>query len=283
VNLLPWTLLAIPLAIDRRRLAPVGDVQRQARRFVLLWSVLLAMIMCFGPIDPRYILPAGPLLAVVLADAVERGHPAVTGPALRVLKIAALVALAALGIALSLLHVAAIGGWSATGVLALFLSVTGAIALAAREPKRVSPATALGLAILLAFPLSAIALGPVLRPDAGPRAIARDLERARRPPDEPVLMIGSEYMANKLRILTAGRIPIDTWTEPDSDPGRTSSAMILLADEAERRDLRGYRTHAVTSDVRRIEVPALWQAIRDGRVLDYLESQRDLYIVATRR
>ena len=69
INLLPWSVLLVPLAIwDRQSFRPVDASLRRAQRFIVLWAVLTAIVFGLGnKIEPRYLLPAGPLLAILLA------------------------------------------------------------------------------------------------------------------------------------------------------------------------------------------------------------------------
>lgn len=282
-NLFPWSLLLIPLALfDRRSLVPADERARRAQRFIILWSVLMAVVFGLGnKMEPRYVLPAGPLVAILLAEALGRADARLTARALGYLLAAALIALAALGLGLSLLDGFVIGVGPALVALALVAVLAATIALATRDGG-LSPAIAIALAVFLVFPLTVITLGPALRPDAGVHAMARDVERAARAGAKPVLVTGPEYLANKLRVITGGRVAIDSWSR--LGPARESwpAAMILPAAEAARVDLTGYRVREVPTEVRSVPPVGLIRAMLDRRVPEFLDAQRDRYIIAIR-
>jgi 4-amino-4-deoxy-L-arabinose transferase-like glycosyltransferase len=282
LNLLPWSLLLVPLLRRGRAALVPGDArERRVLAFLVGWSVVMAVVFGFGPLDARYVLPAGPVLAVVLATLVTRADPTVAGRAMRSVLALVLVVMAAVGVAMAALHVAAGRPVNAAATLALYAAVAATLALALRDARWLTPATAIALAAFLLFPLTAIALEPVIPPEAGARAMARDLER-RRDPSAPVLMVGSEGMSAKLRILTGGRVPIEM---RDVVPPRETwpATLILLKEETAGRDLAGYRTREVASEVRRVPIGPMLQAIRARQVLVFLDARRDRYELAIRR
>jgi 4-amino-4-deoxy-L-arabinose transferase-like glycosyltransferase len=285
VNLFPWSLLLVPLALhDRGSFVPADGRQRRAQRFILLWGVLMAVIFGFGhKLEPRYILPAGPLFAILLALQLGRAAARLTERALGWLLAAALVALGVFGGALSWLDGALLGARAAGLVAALFAAVIATIALATRGPHGLSPAGGVGLAVLLAFPLTVIALGPAFQADAGVTAMARNLERAaHRDGTAPILVTGPEPLANKLRVITRGRVPIDSWS---SLPAREAwpPAMVLPAPQAAALDLTGYRSREVATEIRSVPVGGLLEAMLAGRVAEFLDARRDHYVIALRR
>ena len=282
INLFPWSLLLVPLLYDRRSFVPGDARERRAQRFIVLWGVLMAIIFGLGnKMEPRYILPAGPLFAILLACQLGRADARLTARALGWLGVAALVVLAAFGAILSWLDGALLGARAALLVLALFAGVIATIALAPRGLHGLPPAAGIGLAVFLAFPLTVIALGPALRADAGVTAMARDLERARRDASPPVLVTGPEPLANKLRVITGGRVPIDSWSRL---PARDAwpPAMILPAREAAALDLAGYRSREVATEVRSVPVGGLLEAMLARRVAEFLDARRDHYVIALR-
>jgi 4-amino-4-deoxy-L-arabinose transferase-like glycosyltransferase len=284
INLLPWSLLLIPLALyDRPSFATADASRRRAKRFIVLWSLLMAIIFGLGnKIEPRYLLPAGPLLAILLADQLTRADAAVTWRAFRYLLIALLVLLAGFGLVLSLLDASVIGMSPALLTLALVGAVIATIALAARGGALSIP-IGIALSVLLAFSLTVITLGPALEPDAGVKAIARELERTQRDGAQPVLVAGPEFLANKLRVTTAGRIAIDSWSRLGPRPDAWPARMIVPAAEAAALDLMGYRRHEVAAEVRSVPVAGLLRAIAGGRVKEFLDARRERYVIAIRR
>ena len=286
VNLLPWSLAFVAIAFrDRSRVRPEDVRARRGVHFIALWSLLVAVIFALGPVDSRYILPAGPLLAVLLAAALGRAEPALTHRVLGWLLTISLALLVALGAGLAVLRAVVTGPLPALGLLTVFLAVAATLHVGARDPHRLSPATALALAVFLAFPLTAIALEPVLTPDAGVRTLAKALDRPRPDPSQPILLIAHrpEGLAGKLRLATAGRVAIDTQSRLSSTRADWPDAMILSAPEAAKLDLTGYRTRAVSTEVRRIPVRDLARAIGTGRLVEVLDGLREHYLLAIRR
>lgn len=284
INLLPWSVLLVPLAIwDRRSFRPDDASLRRAQRFIVLWAVLMAIVFGLGnKIEPRYLLPAGPLLAILLADQIARADSRVTGRAIAYLAAAALVLLAVLGLALSLLDAFVIGIGPALLTLALSATVVAMIALATRSGA-LPPAVGVALSVVLAFSLIVIALGPALHPDAGVKTLVRELERTQREGAEPVLATGPEYLANKLRVASGGHIAIDSWSRLDADRQRWPGRMILPAAQATAIDLTGYRFREVATEVRSVPVAGLLHAMASGRVKEFFDLRRDRYVIAVRR
>jgi 4-amino-4-deoxy-L-arabinose transferase-like glycosyltransferase len=209
---------------DRRAL-PAPDARRRwIQRFVLAWSLAISVLFGLGEqVDPRYVLPAAPLLAILLADALQRADPALKARVLRVLLVLVLTVFATLGLALSWLAAAAPSGGRPLVALVSFLGVAAALAVAVRL-HRLSPATAVALAVFLAFPMVELSLRPIFEPDAGARVIAQELEGVRADASRPVLLAGSDALAGEIRILTQGRLVIIPWSRiqpaPESWPRR---------------------------------------------------------------
>jgi 4-amino-4-deoxy-L-arabinose transferase-like glycosyltransferase len=284
INLLPWSVLLVPLAIwDGQSFRPADASLRRAQRFVVLWAVLMAIVFGLGnKIEPRYLLPAGPLLAILLADQIVRADSRLTTRAIAYLAAAALVLLAVLGLALSLLDALVMGIGPAVLTLALSAVVVTMIALATRGGA-LPAAASVPLSIVLASSLIVIALGPALEPDAGVKTMVRELERGQRNGAEPVLVTGPEYLANKLRVASGGRIAIDSWSRLDDDRQRWPGRMIIPIAQAAGIDLTGYRSREVATEVRSVPVVGLLHAMASGRVTEFFDLRRDRYVLAVRR
>ncbi len=284
VSLLPWTLALLVLVLRDRRALPAPDARRRwIQRFVLAWSLAIAVLFGLGEqVDPRYVLPAAPLLAILLADALQRADPALKARVLRYLLALVLAVFGALGLALSWLAAAAPSGGRPLVVLASFVGVAAALAIAARF-HRLSPATAVALAVFLAFPMVELTLRPIFEPAAGARAIAQELEGVRADASRPVLLAGSDALAGEIRILTKGRFVIIPWSRIEPAPESWPEAMILPAEQARRFDLAGYRTREVSTGVLSLPVGALLRALFESRVPELLEDQSQRFVVAVRR
>jgi len=228
VSLRPWTLGLLVLVLRDRRALPAPDAKlRWIQRFVLVWSLAIAVLFGLGEqVDPRYVLPAAPLLAILLADALRRADPALTARVLRSLLAAVLAILATLGLVLSWLAAVAPSGGRPLVTLASFIGAAAALAVAVRLD-RLSHATAMALAVFLAFPMVQLTLRPIFEPDGGARAIAQELEGVRADASRPVLLAGSDALAGEVRILTQGRLLIIPWSRIDPSPASWPDAVIL--------------------------------------------------------
>jgi hypothetical protein len=249
----------------------------------VLWGVLMAIIFGLGQkMEPRYILPAVPLFAILLASALQRADARLTVPLSRYLLRGVLAVFAGFGLVLSVLDWSVLGAGPALVALALFVALSVTIVLLTRLGE-LAGATGIALAVLLAFPLTVITLGPALRPDDGVTAMARELERPRRDPTRPVLVTGPEFLANKLRVLTGGRVTIDSWSRLGTAPDTWPPVMILPGAQAATLDLKSYRTRDVATEVRSVPVTDLLRAMLARRVPEFLDARRDRYVVAVRR
>jgi 4-amino-4-deoxy-L-arabinose transferase-like glycosyltransferase len=284
VSFLPWTLALAALVLrDRRALAAPDARGRWIQRFVLAWSLVIAVLFGLGEqVDPRYVLPAAPLLAILVADALQRAAPAIKARVLRYLLALVLTVLAALGFVLSWLASTASSGGRPLVVLASFLGVTAVLAITPRF-HRLSPATAVALAVFLAFPMVELALRPIFEPDAGARVIAEELDGVGADASHPVLLAGSDALAGEIRILTQGRLVIIPWSRIEPAPESWPEAMILPAEQARRLDLAGYRTREVSTGVLSLPPGALLRALFEGRVPELLEDRSQRFVVAVRR
>src|SRR5262249_20951072 len=284
INLVPWSLLLIPLVLrDRGSLVVDRPRERRAHWFIVLWGVVMAVVFGLGmKMEPRYILPAGPLFAILLASALRRADPRLTAAAFRYLVAGMLIALTVFGIVAATLSWSVAGTGAALAGLALWSAVAVTIALATRLGGITSE---LGIepVVMIAFPLTAITLGPVLRPDDGVTAMARELLRPRRDSAAPVLVTGPEFLANKLRILTRGRVAIDSWSRLAASRDVWPPVMIVPTSQAATLDLTGYRTREIATEVRRVPLIGVLRAMAAGRVPEFLDGQRDRYVLAVRR
>jgi hypothetical protein len=112
--------------------------------------------------------------------------------------------------------------------------------------------------------------------------MARELERPRRDGARPVLVTGPEFLAGKLRVLTEGRIAIDSWSQ--LDPARDSwpAAMILPVSQAASLDLKGYRAREVATEFA-ASGSGTSPVDAEGQVPEFLDARRDRYVIAIRR
>jgi 4-amino-4-deoxy-L-arabinose transferase-like glycosyltransferase len=286
VNLLPWILILLELAVrDRRNLLALDPRERALFHFVALWSVIVAVICGFSDReDGRYLLPAGPLGAIVLAGVIERAEPVARRRALSHLLALSLAALAGLGVVLGLVRMRAGPPMAGIGILALFAAVIAAVALATWRWRLVMPATAVGVAALVGFPLSSLGVGSLFSPDAGVREAVEALAR-RDDPSQPVLFAGmGENTASRVRLASGGSVHI-VWTpeEPDSAEAARFDAVVVPVVGAARLDLSTYRTREVTLGIGSITGRRLARVILGDHATEVLDRLQERYVVAIRR
>jgi len=283
-SVLPWSAAAIALALRKRPSdAPADASGAWFARFALLWSLLLVLVFSASTwVDGRYLLPAGPFLAVWLACAL-----AASGASDRILVMtfrACAAGLAAVGAVL-------VGLWAAIGLTIGAAALLGALAavmvavFVAR--RRVSPALGIALATFAAFPLGAAGLAPIVKPDTGVIAAARELALAPGDPPRSVLVIGPQILASNLRVATGGRravdrVPIRGWRELSAARERWPRAMVLPSAQAAQVDLAGYRTREVALGLDGVSLGDLLRAVSTGGAASFLEAHRARYVVAVR-
>lgn len=282
VNLLPWVLAPVELWWRDRRSVAVPDAHERALvRLIVLWSLTVAVISGFiDSEDGRYLLPVGPLGAIVLAGIIERADPVARQRVLRHLLALSFWAVAGLGLVLSAFRARVGPPMAGVWVLALFASVTTAVALATYRSRWLAPATAVALMAFAVFPLTAISLRPVLAPDAGVRAAALELSH-RDDPSRPVLFVGGENTASRVRLVSGGRVNIvRSPLPPDPSHATWPDATILPVADAARLDLSGYRTREVTLGMESLTLDRLWRVILTGHAAEMLDRLRERYVVA---
>lgn len=217
-HLAPWVLLAALGSLQSRdRLQEFVRRERFLVRFAFGWLLLLLLIFSAGNIvRGRFLAPAYPLLALVLAGALvtlarqERAGAALRGACLAVLWVVAAGAVV----------LVAGGAWIASGVVVAGLATGAAAAggiLLARWGPPVAALLALALTALVAQSVGQTAVRasfsrtPV--PELAARLAVPELAGRR------VAQIGeSAHLASKLRVATGGGLRIDGFVRGLSAP-----------------------------------------------------------------
>src|SRR3990172_4218839 len=159
LNFLPWSLAAGE-ALTRRGHMQVDPSQRLAHRFILFWSLVIAVVFGFGiNVSVRYLLPASPLLAVYFANLLLGSAAGLKffsfGRLLKML----LTVFAVIGIVASAIIAELMSPLRGAGVLLLFLA-TVAVLVGGVKSRWCSTSVALGVTIFLPFPLLFFSLKP---------------------------------------------------------------------------------------------------------------------------
>lgn len=281
---LPWSLPALELTIRQRGLwtADRGRPMALARQMILAWCCILAVVFAFADRwTSRYVLPAAPLLAIVLADLLSRADPAFIRQSLSRIGLAALVALAAFGV----LAGATAGQIATPGfgalVLVAFTAVVALLALAWRRWGWLTPASVLALVVLATFPLTFLWLSPLRLVSTSEQIVAGLDQMGVR--DQPLHYLGRQADVGRLRLAAAGRIdlqPVDRQKPLPPDAER------LIAQEADAARLRqaGYTLYPLAAKPENIPLNRkLLEAMVAGRLDELLQRNAKCYYLAVRR
>jgi 4-amino-4-deoxy-L-arabinose transferase-like glycosyltransferase len=228
-NFLPWSATVIEFFARRKTFAAV-NVPPLAQKFILAWTATLIVGFSLGAnVSLRYLLPATPFMAIVIADWLQGAeNTQLIFSARNILKIVLAV--------LALADAAAFfidSQWPLPmTVLALacglFLAGVIALAFGALRRKSFSASEGLGLAILLFWLLLFFAAVPVLLPDRA-HQIAAALGQIKSGSPKSVLLVGDLKLASRLRILLG-----KNWTVVQTDklnPAATKNFMMILLPE----------------------------------------------------
>ena len=282
LNFMPWSLTAVEW-FAREKSSARGSTPPAAQQFILAWTGLLIAAFAFGAnISVRYLLPATPLLAVLLADWLQRAEGTRLFFSLgRNLKIV----LATLTLAIlaeffvdsqwpsSAILFALICGWFLFGIMML--------GLGALWRKSISVAEALGLALLLGWGIFFTAVIPIRMPDSAWQiAVTLRLDQTR--PLQPVLLIGDLKLASRVRVLVG-----KNWTVVQANtltPAAAVNYTRVLVPEKEAGEFVNLgwtvRTAAVS-----FGVPPrgeLWDALKSRQLPEMLARHTQKICLATR-
>ncbi|MBU0500714.1 MAG: glycosyltransferase family 39 protein [Gammaproteobacteria bacterium] len=215
-----------------------GDRYRAILGFVLAWVIaIILMSVPVGAFFPRYVLPATPLVALLLAEALNRRsdeRPAawLTG------------AIYLMGIFLSLLLFGALlirlamdPDPLALAEMALALSVVLALLAQGRKCFDLS-VTALAASLLMT-PLALFLLAqPIVLPDQGSQIAAR-LEQLDLIGKGSIVYMGEPVPAAKIRIAAGPGLDLNELDQPTAEDVAQSQALILLEERAGSLDVSG--------------------------------------------
>ncbi len=247
VNCLPWSLPVIESWV-RKRGWPTASVPLPAQKFILIWAALLVAGFSLGSnLSWRYLLPAMPLLSVLLADWLQnRAFQSTIFPLTRVLK-AVLVLILVTSVAASLID----WEWREPVIIVapvLLLFVTGTCLLwpGAGRKQYLTEAEALGVALVLGWLVVAAGYLPLALPDPA-RQTASALRQLPLGAYKSVLVVGDFQLAAGLRVELGPKWTIDQayWLKPKVAANYTR----FLVREPQARALakRGWLVQAVAT------------------------------------
>jgi len=270
LNFLPWSATAVEW-LAREKSRAMGSTPPPAQKFILAWmAVLIAGFALGANVSFRYLLPATPLLAVLLADWLQSAESTRLIFSLRRI----------LKIVLAMLTLAVMAGvlvdsqWPLPVVLlalicSLLLFGIAALASSALWRKSVSAAEALGLAILLGWVILFIAAMPVLLPDNA-QQIAAALRQGQTGSPQPVLLIGDVRLASRVRVLLG-----KNWTVVQADKLNPADAVGYTRVLVSEREAGEFINHGWAVQTAAVSIGAptcgeLWEALRSRRLPETL-------------
>jgi 4-amino-4-deoxy-L-arabinose transferase-like glycosyltransferase len=283
LNFMPWSLPALE-NLFRSPAHPAARVLAAARNFILAWTVLVVVIFSFAEnFSLRYLLPATPLLGILLADWLVG---TASFPALFSLRRLFLLMLGVLTLLTAVCwFVAAQWPWSQLFPALLFVPVLAALALLAwltLHRRALALSTALGLTFLGAWPILFAAVLPLQLPEST-HQIAAALRQSPVAADKSVLLLHDFQLASRLRTVLG---PDWTVTEVETfDPALTSKYRCILAAAGQFAPPPGpaWRSALAANVYRPPPGSELWAALTSGRLPAVLAADGKNMILYTRQ
>jgi 4-amino-4-deoxy-L-arabinose transferase-like glycosyltransferase len=272
---LPWLLCLAYLFYKGEPEKPVTAIQRKTCFFVLIWAVLLAIIFGLGDrIQDRYLVPAVPLLAVVLAIGLCRfsksSIAAIADPLLNLVTLACF-AIASFGLSVLWQNGLLTKHFAGFTVLSLALLL---IALRLQR-KQFSSEAVLSISLFLVLPLCLAIVSPFTLPDQTTQ-IARAL-RPLNPEKRTVFVIGINKVASRLRISSGGEYVIRQAKESDllkSLSGSRQSIFVLTEGAARHLPANSVQLREIAAYPIRVSLRKLLLATLKCDSKAYIESRK---------
>lgn len=273
--LLPWLPCLAYLFYNREPETSVTAIQRKTCVFVLIWAALLPIIFGLGDrIAVRQLLPAVPLLAVVMAIGLCRfSNSTIAGIADQLLNAVTVAFLAIAIFGLSVLWQNGLLTKHFAGFAVLFLAL---LLVALRwQRKQLSSQAVLSLSLFLVLPLSLAIVSPFTLPDQTTQ-VARAL-RPLNPEKRPVFVIGTNKLTSRLRISNGGEYVVYEAAPSDllkTQPGSSQSIFVLTESEARRLRADSFQLRDIAAYPMRVSLPRLFRATLNGEAKAYIESRK---------
>jgi 4-amino-4-deoxy-L-arabinose transferase-like glycosyltransferase len=281
-NFLPWSATTIEF-LARRKVLEAGNIPPVARQFIVAWAAALIIGFSLGAnISLRYLLPATPLVAILIADCLQRSESVRLIFSVRnVLKVV-LAALALADVAgffvvlqwpIPLAALVLIFGIMLIGIAMLGFSVF--------RKKSFSAAEGLAPGILLGWLVLFTTAMPVLLPDRS-QQIAAALLQTQKDSNRPVLLLGDVKLASRVRVCL-GR----NWTVMQADKlrqVRLADYAVILVSEKNVGEFfgKGWRVRAVAESAGVPPRAELWAALKAGRLPEALARHGQKIYLVTR-
>lgn len=288
VNFLPWSLPTAEMGLRRlrgkspRQLPdpPANPAWQSARRFILAWAGILIVGFSLGSnISLRYLLPATPLMAIVVADWI------VTAAELKLIFSLRRISWFLAGL-LGVLVLGATGlnlqwpfDFTALLMGGLLLAVVVLLVWGAGKAAWFTPAESAGLLLLLTFPILFFALNKVVLPDPCEQ-MAAAVKRAPLNPAQPVLFVGKPAMASGIRLFLGKDRQLVRTEHLDSK--NVTGFAALLVPEADAAALLGSRYDFQPAAIIAGPPPQQdwWTILRERRLPAELQRYGTQYVLA---
>lgn len=272
---LPWIVCLACLFYYRKPEKPLGNIQRKTCRFVLIWAALLPIVFGLGDrIQDRYLVPAVPLLAVVIAIGLCRfSNSSIAAIAVPLLNVVTLGFFAIAVFGLSVLWQNGLLGKHFAGFTILFLMFL--LTALRSQRKQVSSQAVLSIALFLVLPLCLAILSPFTLPDQTTQ-IARAL-RQWNPEKKPVFVVGKNKVASRLRISNGGDYPVYQVKTSDSlkvRAGEDKPIFIFTEGDARTLSIDPVQLKEVAAYPIRVSVRELFRATLKGDAKSYIDSRK---------
>ena len=281
-DFLPWGATAIEF-LARRKNLKAGTIPPLANNFILAWTAVLILGFALGEnVSPRYLLPAAPLFAILIADCVQRSENMrlifSVRSILKIVLIALILTDAATFYIDSQWPLPVITLALACG---LFLIGIVALGLGAFWHKSFSAALALGLALLLFRPIFFVAARPIYLPDRA-QQIAAALEQMPDGKLKPVLLVGSVQLAGRVRVLLGKNWLVTQGDKLNPADAKKFNAVLLPEKDIFLFANDGWKTQIAATSFATPPKKEIWQALKSRRLPEMLSRHVQKIILATR-
>jgi 4-amino-4-deoxy-L-arabinose transferase-like glycosyltransferase len=289
VNFLPWSLPALEAWlrgnwkwVSAEGLTDVEFQRARSRKFILAWSAVLAIGFALGTnVSVRYLLPATPLLAVLVADIVA-GTVAtpLTFSVRRIFKFM-------LGLLLLLALVAGIvnAQWDLNPLLIMTVALFGAgivtLGLGALRRGWLTPNAGLGISILLVLPVLFFAVNRVLLPDPAEQ-LASTFRRARIDPTTPVLFVGRPALVSGVRLFLGGKCNLIRAERLDANEANRFVVALVPESQAGELARRGWELLPAATIAGAPPAREWWPVLKSRTLPDALEQHGGKYMLGLR-
>jgi hypothetical protein len=278
LTFLPWSALAAAVAWKRERPAAPAAALRQAAGFILPWCLVLAVLLAYGRnLSIRYLLPAAPLVAVLLGDYLSRaGGQGAQACAARCFNLLAGLA-ALLGLALgSLVFAAASPAFGLVALSLFWLVLSGLVWLVGR--RQISSFAGLGALPLVVVLAGFVLVRSVFLPDVATQ-IAGRIRAGGLGAGQSVALVGSGKLAARLRVALAGKVKVRRVDSPQEAAQTQAAALVLPAAESLKLPASWTNSRLLAHGF--ADAPNLdWLRVTSPRALaNLLESRKQTYAV----